>query len=87
MFVTLATKTWQSIGLKIFTFNILAGSSIFSQIFPCVPTEFIAFRHKESIDLRQSYTRVVKQLSNLQRFKGTKHGPKLPVKPIKKYKS
>ena len=39
---------------------------------------------KESIDLRQSYTRVVKQLGNLQRFKGTKHGAKPARKANKK---
>ncbi len=39
---------------------------------------------KESIDLRQSYTRVVKKLSNLQRFKGTKHGAKAARKSGKK---
>ncbi|MEJ7678110.1 MAG: transposase [Segetibacter sp.] len=41
---------------------------------------------KESIDLRQSYTRVVKKLSNLQRFKGTKHGGKAARKANKKIK-
>lgn len=39
---------------------------------------------KESIDLRQSYTRVVKKLGNLQRFKGTKHGGKAARKANKK---
>jgi transposase, IS5 family len=39
---------------------------------------------KESIDLRQSYTRVVKKLSNLQRFKGTKYGGKAARKANKK---
>ena len=39
---------------------------------------------KESIDLRQSYTRVVKKLGNLQRFKGTKHGAKAARKANKK---
>ena len=39
---------------------------------------------KESIDLRQWYTRVVKKLSNLQRFKGTKHGGKAARKANKK---
>lgn len=39
---------------------------------------------KESINLRQSYTRVVKKLSNLQRFKGTKHGGKAARKANKK---
>jgi transposase, IS5 family len=39
---------------------------------------------KEKIDLRQSYTRVVKKLSNLQRFKGTKHGAKAARKANKK---
>lgn len=39
---------------------------------------------KESIDLRQSYTRVVKRLSNLQRFKNTKHGAKAARKANKK---
>jgi len=39
---------------------------------------------KESIDLRQSYIRVVKQLGNLQRFKGTKHGAKAARKANKK---
>ena len=42
---------------------------------------------KESIDLRQSYTRVVKQLSNLQRFKGTKHGAKNARKANKRIKT
>ncbi len=41
---------------------------------------------KESIDLRQSYTRIVKQLGNLQRFKGTKHGAKAARKANKKIK-
>jgi IS5 family transposase len=41
---------------------------------------------KESIDLRQSYTRVVKQLSNQQRFKGTKHGATAARKANKKIK-
>jgi len=39
---------------------------------------------KESIDLRQSYTRVVNKLSNLQRFKGTKYGAKAARKSGKK---
>ena len=39
---------------------------------------------KEKIDLRQSYTRAVKKLSNLQRFKGTKHGAKMARKANKK---
>lgn len=39
---------------------------------------------KESIDLRQSYTRVIKKLSNLQRFKGTKYGAKAARKADKK---
>ena len=39
---------------------------------------------KESIDLRQSYTRVVKKLSNLQRFKRTKNGAKAARKANKK---
>ena len=39
---------------------------------------------KESIDLRQSYTRTVKKLSNLQRFKGTRHGAKGARKANKK---
>ena len=39
---------------------------------------------KEKIDLRQSYTRVVKKLSNLQRFKTTKHGAKAARKANKK---
>lgn len=39
---------------------------------------------RESIDLRQSYIRVVKKLSNLQRFKGTKHGAKAARKSGKK---
>jgi IS5 family transposase len=42
---------------------------------------------KESIDLRQSYTRVVKHLSNLQRFKGTKHGAKNARKANKRIKT
>jgi len=42
---------------------------------------------KESIDLRQSYTRVVKQLGNLQRFKGTKHGAKNARKANKRIKT
>ena len=41
---------------------------------------------KESIELRQSYTRVVKQLGNLQRFKGTKYGAKAARKANKKIK-
>ena len=43
-----------------------------------------AIADKESIDLRQSYIRVVKQLGNLQRFKGTKHGAKAARKANKK---
>jgi transposase, IS5 family len=39
---------------------------------------------KESIDLRQAYTRVVKKLSNLQRFKNTKQGAKAARKANKK---
>lgn len=39
---------------------------------------------RESIDLRQSYIRVVKHLGNLQRFKGTKHGAKAARKANKK---
>jgi IS5 family transposase len=39
---------------------------------------------KEKIDLRQSYTSVVKKLGNLQRFKGTKHGAKAASKANKK---
>lgn len=41
---------------------------------------------KESIDLRQSYTQVVKKLSNQQRFKNTKHGAKAARKASKKIK-
>ena len=40
----------------------------------------------ESVDLRQSYKNVVKQLSNLQRFKGTKYGAKAARKANKKIK-
>jgi transposase, IS5 family len=43
-----------------------------------------AIADKEAIDLRQSYTRVVKQLSNLQRFKTTKYGAKAARKANKK---
>lgn len=43
-----------------------------------------AIADKEAIDLRQSYTRVVKRLSNLQRFKGTKHGARAARKANKK---
>lgn len=39
---------------------------------------------KESIDLRQAYTRVVKKLGNLQRFKNTKQGAKAARKANKK---
>lgn len=39
---------------------------------------------KESIDLRQSYTKIVKKLGNLQRFKNTKHGAKAARKANKK---
>lgn len=41
---------------------------------------------EESIDLRQSYTREVKKLSNQQRFKGTKYGSKAARKADKKIK-
>lgn len=41
---------------------------------------------KEGIDLRQSYTRVVKNLSHLQRFKGTKNGAKAARKAGKSIK-
>jgi IS5 family transposase len=44
----------------------------------------LAIADKEAIDLRQSYTRVVKQLGNIQRFKGTKHGAKAARKANKK---
>ena len=40
--------------------------------------------NKESIDLRQTYTRVIKKLSHAQRFKGTKHGAKAARKANKK---
>ena len=40
----------------------------------------------ESVDLRQSYKNVVKQLGNLQRFKGTKYGAKAARKANKKIK-
>src|SRR5688572_1505250 len=39
---------------------------------------------KEAIDLRQSYRRVVKKLSHLQRFKGTRYGAKAARKANKK---
>ena len=39
---------------------------------------------KESIDLRQSYIRVVKKLKNLQRFKGTRQGARAARKANKK---
>ena len=39
---------------------------------------------KESIDLRQAYTRVVKKLGHLQRFKNTKQGAKAARKANKK---
>ncbi len=41
---------------------------------------------KESIDLRQSYIRIVKKLSHLQRFKNTKNGAKLAKKANKSIK-
>jgi IS5 family transposase len=41
---------------------------------------------KESIDLRQSYTKTFKNLSNQQRFKGTRHGAKAARKASKKIK-
>lgn len=41
---------------------------------------------KESIDLRQSYTRTVKKLSHVQRFKGRKNGAKDARKAAKKIK-
>jgi len=41
---------------------------------------------KESIDLRQPYTQVIKKLSNEQRFKNTKQGAKLARKAGKKIK-
>ena len=41
---------------------------------------------EESIDLRQSYTRTFKKLSNEQRFKRTKHGAKGARKASKKIK-
>ncbi len=41
---------------------------------------------KESIDLRQSYIRVVKKLSQTQRFKNTKNGSKAARKANKKIK-
>ena len=40
--------------------------------------------NKESIDLRQTYTRVIKKLSHAQRFKSTKHGAKAARKANKK---
>ena len=43
-----------------------------------------AIADKEAFDLRQSYTRVVKQLGNLQRFKKTKYGAKAARKANKK---
>jgi IS5 family transposase len=39
---------------------------------------------KEGIDLRQSYTRTVKKLSHIQRFKGTKNGSKSARKANRK---
>jgi IS5 family transposase len=42
---------------------------------------------KEGTDLRQSYTRTVKQLSNQQRFKNTKSGAKLAGKANKRIKT
>ena len=39
---------------------------------------------KESIDLRQSYTKTFKKLSNQQRFKGIRHGAKAARKASKK---
>lgn len=44
------------------------------------------FADKENIDLRQSYSQVVKKLSNQQRFKNTKHGAKAARKASKKIK-
>ena len=41
---------------------------------------------KESIDLRQSYTKTFKKLSNQQRFKETRHGAKAARKASKKIK-
>ncbi len=41
---------------------------------------------KEAIDVRQSYTRVVKKLGYLQRFKGTRYGAKAARKANKKIK-
>lgn len=41
---------------------------------------------KESIDLRQPYTQVIKKLSNEQRFKNTKQGAKLARRAGKKIK-
>jgi IS5 family transposase len=42
---------------------------------------------EESIDLRQSYTKTFKKLSNEQRFKRTKHGAKAARKAGKKIKT
>ena len=42
---------------------------------------------RESIDLRQSYTRIVKILSHQQRFKNTKNGAKLAKKSNKRIKT
>lgn len=41
---------------------------------------------RESLDLRQPYTQVIKKLSNNQRFKNTKQGAKLARKASKKIK-
>ena len=41
---------------------------------------------RESVDLRQSYIRVVKKLSNVQRFKSTRNGAKAARKASKKIK-
>ena len=41
---------------------------------------------KENIDLRQSYIRIIKKLSNQQRFKHTKHGAKTARKASKRIK-
>ena len=42
---------------------------------------------RESLDLRQSYVRVVKQLGHAQRFKGTKYGAKAARKANQKIKT
>ena len=58
-----------------------------NKLYRRIISKCVAIARKEGIDLRQSYTRTVKQLSHRQRLRNTKHGSKAARKADRKVKT